>query len=81
MSLKSSHVTIILCLLIIIVILIYDVNLNLYWKDRISVKIPQNSTNSTNKKNQMSWLSAQKMCQILPKGLKGPIGENHAFKK
>ena len=81
MSLKSSHVTIILCLLIIIVILIY-VDLNLYLKDRISVEIPQNSTNSTNfNKNQMSWLSAQKMCQILPKGLKGPIGENHAFKK
>ena len=74
MSLKSSHVTLILCLLIIIVILIY-VNLNLYWKDRISVEIAQNSTNSTNNKNQMSWLSAQKMCQILPKGLKGPIGE------
>ena len=80
MSLKSSHVTIILCLLIIIVILIY-VDLNLYWKDRISVEIPQNSTNSAKNKNQMSWLSAQKMCQILPKGLKGPIGENHAFKK
>ena len=65
---KSSHVTIMFCLFIVI---FFYIDLNLYWKEKISVKIPQIL------KNQMSWISEQKMCQILPKGLKGHIGEKY----
>ena len=67
---KSSHVTIMFCLFIVI---FFYIDLNLYWKEKISVKIPQIL------KNQISWMSEQKMCQILPKGLKGHIGEKYDF--
>ena len=70
---KSSHVsTIIFCLFIVI---FFFIDLNLYWKEKISVKIPKIL------KNQMSWMSEQKLCPVLPKALKGHIGEKWAFKK
>ena len=60
------------CLFIVI---FFYIDLNLYWKEKISVKIiPQIL------KNQMSWMSEQKLCQVLPKGLKGYIGKKYAFK-